>query len=171
MARWPRGDFRIWLLSRMKHFIVDRCCFTNSSSSPIKAMRSLMLVKKMVLLPTFWRGDRETMIESHSLTGRSSRTNSMRVASSPMWSSKGSPISCVSPIPIKQQMKMKAGTSMSAEVSDPLIYKWTEVTLLVCLFVSSDTVGNSSVSVRFVSTKWANGSFLFDYVGQWELLI
>ena len=32
-------------------------------------------------------------------------------------------------------------------------------------------VGNSSVSVRFVSTKRANGSFLFDYMGQWELLI
>ena len=32
-------------------------------------------------------------------------------------------------------------------------------------------VGNSSVSVRFVSTEWANGSFLFDYMGQWELLI
>ena len=33
------------------------------------------------------------------------------------------------------------------------------------------TVGNSSVSVRFVSTKLANGSFLFDFMGQWELLI
>ena len=32
-------------------------------------------------------------------------------------------------------------------------------------------VGNSSVNVRFISTKWANGSFLFDYMGQWELLI
>ena len=32
-------------------------------------------------------------------------------------------------------------------------------------------VGNSSVSVCFVSTKWAYGSFLFDYMGQWELLI
>ena len=31
--------------------------------------------------------------------------------------------------------------------------------------------GNSSVGVRFVLTKWANGSFLFDYMGQWELLI
>ena len=33
------------------------------------------------------------------------------------------------------------------------------------------SVGNSSFSVRFVSTKWANGIFLFDYMGQWELLI
>ena len=32
-------------------------------------------------------------------------------------------------------------------------------------------VGDSSVGVRFVLTKWANGSFLFDYMGQWELLI
>ena len=33
------------------------------------------------------------------------------------------------------------------------------------------TIGNSSVSVRFVLTKWANGIFLFDYVGQWKLFI
>ena len=32
-------------------------------------------------------------------------------------------------------------------------------------------VGNSSVSVRFVLAKWANESFLFDHIGQWELLI
>ena len=138
VARWPMSDFMIGLLPRIIHVIEFRVC-TTASSSLMKVIRSSMFVKKIVLLPTSWRGDRDTMIEWHFLTGKSSRTKSMRVASSPMWSSKGSPISCVSPIPIKQQMKMKAGTSMSAEVSDPLIYKWTEVTLLVCLFVSSDT--------------------------------
>ena len=37
--------------------------------------------------------------------------------------------------------------------------------------LESAPVGNLSVSVRFVLTKWANGSFLLDYMGQWELLI
>ena len=40
-----------------------------------------------------------------------------------------------------------------------------------CAGGQREPVGNSSVSVCFVLTKWANGSFLFDYNGQWELLI
>ena len=65
-----------------------------------------MSVKKMVLLPMPWRGDGETMIESHSLTGRSSRTISMRVDSSLKSFSEDSAI------PMREHMKKRASTSI-----------------------------------------------------------
>ena len=37
--------------------------------------------------------------------------------------------------------------------------------------ISRSSVARSSVIVRFVLTKWANGSLWFDQMDQWELLI
>ena len=101
------GDLMISLLPRIKHSTLDKCCLTKSSSLPTKVTKSLMSVKKMVLLPMPWRGDGETMIESHSLTGRSSRTISMRVDSSLKSFSEDSDI------PMREHIKKRASTSMA----------------------------------------------------------